>query len=442
MTDESPDPREESPVSRGVLSRTVKVQLALFVVITLVGVAYVGANYVGLTKVFSSGQCTIHADFPDSGGIFTSAEVTYRGVTVGEVGNLKLIKDGVEADLHLNNCSHPQIPASAAAIVSDRSVIGEQYVNLVPPSGQGPYLSSGETIPMSRNKVPVSAQSLLTNIDALVTSVDIPALRTAITELGAALDNRGQDLGNLLDATHAFLTTAQQNLSQTVALLSSASTVLDTQLAEGSALRSFAHNLNLLSGQLKASDGDIRNLLDQGPADLAVVRSFVQNNRTDLGAVIANLAVTGQTLVRHVDGLEQILELYPNMTAGGMTVMRPSGTEALGLILNVNDPPDCGDPKQGRQGYNGTVIRSPADISPQAPNVAAHCTAPVSSGTNVRGSANVPGGDPISASGGDVAYPRVVTGNTAATVRVGTSLDSAGLIGDRSWLAILTTALS
>ena len=31
---------------------------------------------------------------------------------------------------------------------------------------------------------------------------------------------------------------------------------------------------------------------------------------------------------------------------------------------------------------------------------------------NVRGSANVPGGDPISASGGGVAYPRGVTHNT------------------------------
>ncbi len=420
----------------------MRLQLVLFMVITLAGVAYVSANYVGLTRVFSSGGCTVHADFPDSGGIFTSAEVTYRGVTVGKVGDLRLLGKGVQVDLHLDNCSHPRIPASAAAIVSDRSVVGEQYVNLVPPSSGGPYLSNGMTIPMSRNKVPVSAQHLLQNMDSLVNSVDLPALRTAITELGNALDHRGQDLGNLLDASHTFLTTAQQNLSQTVALLGSADTVLSTQLAEGSALRGFARNLNLLSGQLKASDSDIRNLLDQAPGDLAVVRSFVQDNRTDLGAVIADLAVTGETLVRHVNGIEQILELYPNMTAGGMSVMKPSGTEALGFVLNVNDPPDCGDPKQGRQGYDNTVIRPPSDTSPQKPNVAAHCTAPVSSGINVRGSANVPGGDPISASGGDVAYPRVVTANTGQTVRIGTSLNSAGLIGDRSWLAILTTALN
>ena len=434
--------QERTPPSRGVLTRTVKTQLILFVIITLAGISYVSANYVGLTKMLSSAGCTVHVDLPDSGGIFTGAEVTYRGVTVGQVGGMRLIPKGIQADLLLNDCSNPKIPSNSSAIVSDRSVVGEQYVNLVPTSGSGPYLSNQQTIPMSRTKLPVSAEHLLTNIDALVNSIDLPALRTAVTELGDALSGRGQDLGNLLDASHAFLNTASANLTQTIALLRSSDTVLSTQLDEGNALRSFTHNLNLLSRQLRISEPDIRRLLDDAPSDLAVVRSFVQDNRTDLGAVIANLAVTGETLLRHVDGVTQILELYPNMTAGGLTVMHPSGTQALGFILGT-DPPDCGDPKKGGEGYGGTDRRQPSDVAPKAPNVAAHCTAPPSSGTNVRGSANVPGGDPISTSGGGVAYPRA---NTAATtgepIVIGTGLDSAALVGDRSWLAILTTALS
>ena len=76
--------------------------------------------------------------------------------------------------------------------------------------------------------------------------------------------------------------------------------------------------------------------------------------------------------------------------------------------------------------------------------MAAHCTAPPSTGTNVRGSANVPGGDPISTSGGGVAYPRANTAGAESPgdpIRIG-NLDDAELVGDRSWLAILTTALS
>ena len=80
-------------------------------IITLIGVSYVSAEYVGLTKnCFGSDGCTVHADFPDSGGIFTNAEVTYRGVTVGKVGALHLIRNGVRVDLELDDCTGPEDP--------------------------------------------------------------------------------------------------------------------------------------------------------------------------------------------------------------------------------------------------------------------------------------------------------------------------------------------
>ena len=63
------------------------------------------AEYVGLTKdLFGDDSCKVPADFPDSGGIFTNAEVTYRGVTVGRVGQLRLIKKGVRVDLDIDDC--------------------------------------------------------------------------------------------------------------------------------------------------------------------------------------------------------------------------------------------------------------------------------------------------------------------------------------------------
>ena len=156
-----------------MLLRSTKIQLIIFVIITLLGVTYVSANYVGLTEgLIGPDSCTVHADFPDSGGIFTDAEVTYRGVAVGKVSTLRLIHDGVQADLSINDCAGRKIPANATAHVSDRSVIGEQYVDLVPTKTTRPYLKGGSTIPMSRTSIPVSAQLLLTNLDRLVNSVD------------------------------------------------------------------------------------------------------------------------------------------------------------------------------------------------------------------------------------------------------------------------------
>jgi phospholipid/cholesterol/gamma-HCH transport system substrate-binding protein len=440
--------REIDPkLTRGGLRRSVKFQLIVFVVITLLGISYVAASYVGLGKYVTGDHgCTIKAEFPDSGGIFTNAEVTFRGVTVGQVGALKVIRDGTQVSLDLNDCGSPKIPSDAAAVIADRSVVGEQYVDLVPPanSPQHPtsYLKSDATIPMSRNAIPTSTQELLVNIDRLVNSVDLPALRTTVSELGRAANGRGQDLGHLLDATRAFIAAASRsdNLDATIQLIDESSSVLQTQLDQREPLRVWTHSLNLLAQQLKASNPDFVHLLRTGPADITTVTSFVRNNRTDLGVTLANLATVGDLLVRHLPGIEQLFELYPLLAGNGPTALHDRAGW-LGLVLQVApDPQDCGDPEHAREGYGGTVRRLPANIAPMPPNVAAHCTAPNSGkgAKQVRGAAHVPGGDPISVSGGGVAYPRSVTNNM---LRVGRALPTTAELGDASWVGLVTASL-
>ncbi len=429
-----------------MLTRSVYIKLVLFVLITLVGISYVSANYIGLTpNIFAGGKgCTIKADFVDSGGIFTNAEVTDRGVAIGRVGALNLISGnpgGVEVNLKINDCDSAKISVDTTATVSDRSVIGEQYVNLIPPTSKGPYYHGGETIHVNHTSIPVSAQQLLTDFDTFANSVNTQKLATVITELGKAFNNRGPDLGSLLDSSRELLASATQALPATVDLINQSDSVLQTQLDLKNALvgmQGFAHSLNLLSQQFKASDPDIRHLLSTGPSDLQVVQDFIANNKTDLGVVFADLASTGTVITQHIKGLEEILELYPALVAGGYSVIKSDDVASLSLVVNPNVPPDCGDPNKGSQGYEGTNIRPPSDLTPEAPNVAAHCNAPASSGVNVRGSQNVPGGDPISATGGNVPYPRATTDSS---VMVGTMLNSAGLMGDDSWLAVHSDGL-
>jgi phospholipid/cholesterol/gamma-HCH transport system substrate-binding protein len=432
-----------------MLRRTTKIQLALFVIITLLGVSYVSAQYVGLAKyVVGDNGCKISADFTDSGGIFSNAEVTYRGVTVGKVGALHLNKTGDHIDLHLDNCSSPKIPASTGAIIANRSVVGEQYVDLVPPagtkSGQGPYIQANSNIPVSRTSLPTPTQTLLADIDKFVNSVHLDTLRTTVSELGKAVGGKGSDLGNLLDATNELLAAANDpaNLSATISLINDSASVLQTQIDEKEPLQSWTHSLNLLSQQLKASDGDIRHLLDKAPSDLDVVTKFVQNNGTDIGVTLANLITTGNLLVAHLPGVEEVLELYPALAAGGPTAFH-NNQGALGLVLQKSitpDPQDCGDIKKSREGYNGSrrFPTGPGALAPAPANVAAQCTVPASTGRDVRGSRNVPGGDPVSITGGGYAYPRVVTDNT---VRVGASLTKSSPLSDGSWLGLVTDSL-
>lgn len=417
-----------------MLMRSVKFQLLAFVVVTLLGVTYVGANYVGLFQgLLGNHACTIYADFPEAGGAFSGSEVTYRGVTVGKVSQLHITPTGVRADLRLTNCASPKIPANASAVVSDRSVIGEQYVNLIPSKGGAPYLAAGAVIPQSRNSVPIPAETFLSDLDSLINSVDIPALRTTVSELEAAFQNQAPAFGQLLTSANALLTAAQQNLPATLSLLKNSGTVLDTQLAEKGSLASFSTNLQLLAQQLKSSDPDIRRLLDESPTDLNVLKQFIQNNSTDLGVLLADSANLGDLLVEREGDIRQVLILYPLLPGGAMSAIGADGVAATGLVPNDNDPPDCGAPNGGTEGYDGTPIRSPSDTSSTAPNTGAHCDEPASSGIGVRGSQNVPGGDPISTPNSSV---------SDSAIEVGPSFDNASVLGDKSWEAILTASLN
>lgn len=418
-----------------MLRRTVKIQLLAFTALSLLGISYVSSRYVGLTgSVFGDKSCTVTVDYPDSGGIFSGAEVTYRGVTVGRVGALRLLHNGVQVDLHLDNCRHPAVPKKGlSAIIADRSAVGEQYVNLLPATDSGPYLTGGDALHMTARQLPVATQVLLTNLDLLVSSVKTEHLSTAIDELGKAFDDRGPDLQRLLDSGGELLTAAQQNLPETITLIDSSRTVLRTQLDEGPALQKWTRDLQLLTAQLKASDSDIRGLLDTAPDNLGTVRQLVAGNQDDLGVLLANLSSTGQLLVRRRADVESILEFYPIAVAGGFTVTPGDGTAHFGLVTNFNDPQPC------IEGYGGTVKRKPGETSPTTPNTSARCTLPRGNPSTVRGAQNTPGGDPVSAAGGGTADGRSSSQDMVAVG--GSSTASRTLLGDKSWLPLLTDGL-
>ena len=122
-----------------MITGRTKVQLLVFVVITLLGVSFVGARYAQLDRLVRDDTYTVVAHFAESGGIFAGGEVTYRGVKVGQVSQLELTDSGVDVHLDIDD-AFDDIPADALALVGNRSAVGEQYVELQPQSDAEPYL--------------------------------------------------------------------------------------------------------------------------------------------------------------------------------------------------------------------------------------------------------------------------------------------------------------
>ncbi len=328
-------------------SRLVRFQLVAFVVIAVLGVLYVGARYVRLDNLMGFGQYTVNARFPDSGGVFENAEVTYLGVPVGRVGPLTLTEDGIDVELRLDN-GGPPIPAATRAVVANRSAIGEQYVDLRPTSTEGPYLVEGSVVESTAEDLPTPVEELLVSTSDLVNSVPLEPLRTVVTELGAALDGRGGDLQLLVDSLAGISESGVQYLPQTLTLIRDSRTVLDTQSEQSSSIRQFSSDLELVTAQLRDSDPDIRRLIETGTDASDQLSQLISGSGPGLTANLTNLAAIGETLAPQAIALQPILAFLPAIAGSSSTVAPGDGTVKQGIILETNNPPSC------TIGYEGT----------------------------------------------------------------------------------------
>jgi phospholipid/cholesterol/gamma-HCH transport system substrate-binding protein len=367
-----------------ILNRGVKVQLVVFALITVLGISYTAVRFIGVGRGALGQSYVAYVDLTDSGGIFTNAEVTYRGVTVGRVGPLELTRDGLRVRLNLDRGHH--IPRDTVAVVANRSAVGEQYIDLRPRSDGEPYLDSGapHTIPRQDTKLPVPTQELLGNLDKLVASVDQQDLATVVDELDKAFAGSAADLQAILDSSDRLLREANDNFPAASDLLDNGRVVLDTQRDEATNIRIFARNLAVLTDELRRADPNLRDVLDRTTPAATQASGLIRDLSPTLPVLLANLTSTGQVITSRIDGLRSLLILYPATLAGGFTVTPGDGTEHFGLVLNLNSPPPC------TKGYEKTEIRYPQDTRDLPAELDAGCKLPRDSQQDVRGARNAP----------------------------------------------------
>ena len=368
-----------------MITRTTKIQLAIFALITIVGLYYVGTTYAKLDKRFFGAGYSVTLDLPETGGLFTGADVSYRGVSVGRVGGMELTDDGVRATLDIDS-EAPEIPSDLKAEVSNKSALGEQYVNLVPKTADGPYLESGSVIERSESTVPVSTEKLITDVNGLVTSLNPSDVRVVLNELGTAFNGRGHDIGNIIDASNSFLRTADANFATTASLLKSSATALQTQVDMGSSIQSFASNMALFSDSLVSSDADIRNVLDEAPATLQEIGSVLAENQARLNKLFDNLITTNQVVTARLPQLRGVLVLAPYIIEQGYTVVVKSPVDDHYVVsLAIQTGPGPGPCFKS----SDFPLAAPPLEDPQAPS-SASCEESPSDG-NARGPQNIQG---------------------------------------------------
>jgi phospholipid/cholesterol/gamma-HCH transport system substrate-binding protein len=224
----------------------------------------------------------ISAEFPSAFGILPNAEVTYLGVTYGQVRSVKRAEGGVVVNMEIRRGN--RIPDGSSANVYRKSAIGEPYIDFAPPEGpsNGRFYESGTKVPKERTTVPLEFSELLRSASALIASVPPDSVATLLEAASTGLEGRTDSLrqltqaGDDLTASLAARTEALDRLATNNTRLTSVFT--DHRRSFGQAVA----DLRLVADSLKRAEGDVSVLLDRGSKLLGEAANLVSNQKGNL----------------------------------------------------------------------------------------------------------------------------------------------------------------
>jgi phospholipid/cholesterol/gamma-HCH transport system substrate-binding protein len=366
-----------------MLTRFIWRQLILFTILSVITAIALGWYYLRIPSQAGIGQYTLKADLPASGGLYKTANVTYRGETIGKVTAVQPTETGAQATMSI--ADRYKIPIDASANVHSVSAVGEQYLDLVSVGNPGKYFSPGQTI--TKGTVPAEIGPALDAANRGLAALPKEKISQLLDETAQAVGGLGPALQRLVDATQAIASDFKTNIQDVDDIIQNSGPILDSQVNSGNAIERWSHNLNILTAQTAENDQHVQSILSQAAPTADQVNSVFSDVRETLPQTLANLEVVLEMLKRYHKGVEQLLVAYPQGAAEGEAVTAPfPGYAALDTALTINQPPPC------LTGFlPASQWRSPADTSLQPMPSGIYCKIPQDAPANaVRGARNLP----------------------------------------------------
>src|SRR6185312_9290002 len=183
--------------------------------------------------------------FPEATTLPTQADVRIAGVNVGKVVKLQLDKGGARtlATIDLQKAYSP-IPKDTKAILRQKTLLGETYVELAPGDAHTAKLADGGRLADTQVEPTVELDEILSAFDPSTRK----AFRQWIQQSAQTIQGgRGQDLNDALGNLQGFAQDGADVLG-----------VLDQQSAD---LHNFVKNTGVVFHALTERDGQLRSLV-------------------------------------------------------------------------------------------------------------------------------------------------------------------------------------
>jgi phospholipid/cholesterol/gamma-HCH transport system substrate-binding protein len=378
--------------------------------------------YAMATQVLSilEDRYSVYAIFPDAGGVFTNQEVTYRGITVGQVGGMEIVEKGVKIELEI--FKEYQVPKeNTEARVMFKSAVGEQFVDLLPGSDEGPYFENGDKIPLSQTSIPVSTQELLSTLEAVLRGVPPEDLKGAVDALGIGLTGTGPDLATILESVADLSTLFAERAPEVQSLLRHGTEVGGAFLDSREEFITAIRRLVSVSDSLAGSTGDLERLMKGGNLTADEVIRLLRENKEAVNRFIVEFAEVNALQAEHAGDLSKLFVHLPSALDRVNRTFEPdTGMVRFGLVDDLNNSA-CS---------YGTPRRNPSNRTPNLPAKGARCQGAGGSGSTSNSFSSF-GSGPAASRSNDVSTSSLLGG---ADFDAGPSLPAR--MSDWSWVLV------
>lgn len=296
---------------------------------------------------FAAQGYRLKADFSDAVQLAQQSDVRISGVSVGKVVSVSLDRRTglTRAVLQLDNKYAPR-PTDTRAILRQKSLLGETYIELTPGSQTGPKIPDGGTIPRSQIAPIVQLDQILSTFD--------PATRRAFStwmqQGGQALTGRGQQFNAAIAQLYPFATNVEAVLNvlnrddaATSALLSDGGKVFGALARSPAQLQGLIRNANTVFASTAARNQELAAAIKALPAFTVATRETV--DRVHEFARVANPLISelrpaaqqlNPTLKASVVLAPELQTLLGNL--GPLTAASKTGVPAFERFLNASVP--------------------------------------------------------------------------------------------------------
>jgi phospholipid/cholesterol/gamma-HCH transport system substrate-binding protein len=289
---------------------------------------------------------TVVAYFSEANALYSGDKVQIMGIRVGAIDKIEPAGDKMKVTFHYRN--KYQVPADAAAVILNPTLVASRSIQLEPPYKGGPVMANNAVIPEDRTQVPTEWDQLRNTITNIIAKLG-PTKEQRKGPFGEIIEHyadglagKGNQINTTLNSLSQALTALNKGRGDFFAVVRSLALFVNALHEDDQKFVALNTNLAQFTDNLRGSDQDLGNALQRFDSLLTTVQPFLNKNREVLTHDVGNLATATSTLVQPdpLNGLESGLHVLPTAAANINQIYHPAhgAVVAIPEIVNFANP--------------------------------------------------------------------------------------------------------